>query len=221
MNQVLLPVAPTVSWKKRLLRLVAGLFMFEAVSGLVIWLLPFNLTTQFMVLVHTLLGVVFVIPFAITQVQHFPGGWAKGGRFQKWLGVTGCAVVSVAVISGVILTYQGSLSTRISEVWHYVHLVSSIACVPLVVVHITPLARKLTEAWTTVSVASQGRPLAREVWLVPLACVVVTVVAVALYDPVDYSSYSLPAGYMLAYGENPFAPSLARTESTPVFGGET
>ena len=77
------------TWKQRWLRLVAGLFGFEALSGLGIWLAPFSLSTQFLVLFHTAVGLLFVLPFLLTQFPHYDPGWVRGGRLQKWLGVTG------------------------------------------------------------------------------------------------------------------------------------
>ncbi|MFQ5723363.1 MAG: multiheme c-type cytochrome [Terriglobia bacterium] len=201
------------TWKQRLLWLVAGWFVFEAVSGLVIWLLPFSLPTQLTILFHTAVGLVFVLPFVVAQCQHFLPGWSKGRRFQKWLGLTGCAVVVVAVASGLVLTFQAVLGTRISYLWHYIHLVSSLISVPVVVIHCTPLGRKLERAWQKIPSPHPPLPLRREIYLVPVVLLVGTGVAMLLYSPVEYLSFPLPANYVFAYGEDPFAPSLATTKS--------
>ncbi|MFT5143187.1 MAG: hypothetical protein ACI84D_001810 [Thalassolituus oleivorans] len=42
--------------------MVVGLLVFEAVSGLSIWLLPFSVSNQFLVLIHTAGGVLFLPP---------------------------------------------------------------------------------------------------------------------------------------------------------------
>lgn len=192
---------------------MAGLFVFEAISGLVAWLLPFSASTQIMVIFHTGIGVVFVIPFVITQFQHFPLGWAKGDRFQKWLGVAGCSVVAVATISGIALTVQATVGAQISYTWHYIHLVSSILSVPVVIVHATPLARKLARRWEKLPALPPPLPWPRELYWVPFALLVVGSVAVVSYSPVNYLNHPLPADYVFAYGANPFAPSLAVTDS--------
>jgi hypothetical protein len=212
-NQLaVLPSHEKPSWKQRLLRLVAGLFVFETISGLVMWLGPFSVSTQFMALFHTAVGLVFVVPFIITQFQHFPVGWAKDDRFQRWLGVSGCAIVSLATVSGLALTFQGIWWTRISWTWHYIHLVSSLATIPVVVIHVTPLARKIARAWRKAE-ERPPLPVPRELVWVPLAFVVVTLGAVWLYSPVNYLDFPLPKDYVFAYGQNPFAPSLAVTEA--------
>ena len=58
-------------WQHRLLYCVAGLFAFETLSGLAVYLLPFSVPNQWMVLFHTLAGVAFVLPFAWYQVRHW------------------------------------------------------------------------------------------------------------------------------------------------------
>ena len=211
-----LPIAPLAgppSWKQRLLRQVAGLFVFEAISGLIMWLLPFSVSTQFMVLVHTAVGVLFIFPFVLSQFQHFPVGWAKPDRFQKWLGVAGCAAVALVGVSGLVLTYQAALGIKISSLWHYIHLVSGLAVIPIVIVHVTPLARKLARAWGKIPAGLAPVPWRRELLWVPLVLVVLTYGAAMLYAPVNYLDFPLPEDYVFAYGDNPFAPSLAVTES--------
>jgi hypothetical protein len=211
-----LPIAQApgaISWKQRLLRQVAGLFAFEVISGFAVWLLPFSVSAQFLVLFHTGIGLAFVIPFVIAQIQHIPSGWKNGARFYKWLGVTGCSVVVLAVASGIVVTLQASLGTRVSFVWHYIHLVSSIAAVPVVLVHVTPLARRLAQSWQKTAVAGAPRPWARELFAVPTVLLGVTFAAIVFYSPVNHLDYSLSADYVFAYGPNPFAPSLSTTSN--------
>ena len=43
-------------WQQRLLYTVAGLLLFETLTGLAIYLLPFSVPNQVMVLLHTIVG---------------------------------------------------------------------------------------------------------------------------------------------------------------------
>ncbi len=201
------------TWRQLLLRYVAGLFVFEAVSGLIAWLVPFSLSTQFLVLFHTGIGLLFVVPFAITQFEHLPQGWAKGRPFQKWLGIAGFAVAALAGISGLVLTVEAALGTGISYAWHYIHLVSSLVSIPVVLVHVTPLARRLARLWEKIPLDTAGMRWRREIYVLPVFLLVLAGAGVALYSPVNYSRFPLPAGYALSYGSSPFSPSLALTET--------
>lgn len=58
-------------WRQRLLYCVAGLLVFETLTGLSIYLLPFSVPNQVMVLLHTSVGLVFIIPYAWYQLRHW------------------------------------------------------------------------------------------------------------------------------------------------------
>ncbi|MBI4409627.1 MAG: hypothetical protein HY561_07965, partial [Gemmatimonadetes bacterium] len=46
-------------WRSRLLLTVGGLLLFETLTGLSIWLLPFSVPNQVTVLLHTVVGLPF------------------------------------------------------------------------------------------------------------------------------------------------------------------
>ena len=54
-----------VEWRSRLSIFVAGLLLFEAATGLWIWLLPFSVSSQISVLVHTAAGILFLVPYLV------------------------------------------------------------------------------------------------------------------------------------------------------------
>ncbi|MCK5101667.1 MAG: hypothetical protein KAR17_02590, partial [Cyclobacteriaceae bacterium] len=51
-------------WQHALLRFVTGILLFETITGLLIYFLPFSITNQINVLLHTIIGLIFIIPFA-------------------------------------------------------------------------------------------------------------------------------------------------------------
>ncbi len=58
-------------WQHKLLWLATGLLLFETLTGLFIWLLPFSVSNQVTVLLHTVVGLVFIIPYAWYQIRHW------------------------------------------------------------------------------------------------------------------------------------------------------
>ena len=63
-------------WRSKLAIATAGVLFFEALTGLLIYFLPFSIPGQMMVLVHTAMGLLFVASFAWYQVHH----WLVYGR---------------------------------------------------------------------------------------------------------------------------------------------
>ncbi len=54
-----------LEWRSRLSIFVGGLLLFEAITGLWIWLLPFSVFSQVSVLVHTAAGILFLVPYVV------------------------------------------------------------------------------------------------------------------------------------------------------------
>lgn len=201
-------------WQHRLLWCVGGLLLFETLSGLAIYLLPFSVPSQFIVLLHTVGGLVFTLPYLWYQARHW---WIY--RRIPWnhlvvLGYAGMVAVVVAIVSGLVLTVQALWGTRIHYGWSRVHLWSTFALIATVVPHVV---------WIMVR---DHRARKREVLQPVLVAqhrfsVVITLLTAVLFGMVVAAAYvyraparyvELPEDYSYLYGpDRPFAPSLART----------
>ncbi len=203
-------------WRHRLLWFVGGLLLFETLSGLGIYLLPFSMSSQFIVLLHTVGGLVFTGPYLWYQGRHW---WIY--RRMPWnhivvLGYLGMGAALVAVVSGLVLTAQALWGTRIDYGWSQVHLWATFALIATVIPHVVWIivrdhrARK-REALRPVLVAQ--RHFSAVVTLLTLGLFGVVVVLTYVYRaPARYVDF--PPDYNYLYGlDRPFAPSLARTET--------
>ncbi|MGC8550918.1 MAG: hypothetical protein ACP5M4_14610 [Acidobacteriaceae bacterium] len=101
-----------------------------------------------------------------------------------------------------------------------IHLWSGLAAVPFVAVHVFPgVKRAATNGMEQLAALQNGERKAarRRMWAIAgeTAGVLVAVVLVAgaAYQTPNLSTAKLPKGYQLPYGKDPFAPSLATTES--------
>lgn len=123
-------------WSSSLLYFVAGFLLFEILTGLSITFLPFSIGNQVTVLMHTAGGLIFLIPYFWYQYCH----WLKyRNRPLNEFSLTGYAAMactSVAIISGVVLTWQALFSTSISTVWKNIHLISTFVLLASVVPHV-------------------------------------------------------------------------------------
>ena len=85
-------------WQSRLTIWVVGLLLFELVSGLIIYMVSFSLTSQALVVIHTALGLVVIIPYIIYQLRHWLS-YRKNKLTQHKL--TGYLAMGTAVIASV------------------------------------------------------------------------------------------------------------------------
>lgn len=207
-------------WRDRLLAAVTGLLVFETLTGLGILFLPFSVTNQVAVVLHTAVGVVFVAPFLWYQIRH----WLKHRRdlltHVKLTGYLAMVAAAVCVASGLVLTYQAVFATRISYGWDLAHIVSTFALIAAAAPHV--LAKVVQNA--RVGDTSSGRALRaaertlalRTTWIAG-ALVAGTFVLAGAYQAPEVAG-DFPEDYGLPLGaERPFAPSLARTSTGGVF----
>ena len=203
-------------WQRPLLRVVSGLLVFETLSGLAIYLLPFSVSTQMTVLVHTAAGIVFVLPYLWYQLRHW--------RIYRSIRVSHVVLTgyfsmltSVAlVVSGLVLTAQALFGTRISPRWDLVHVIATFGLVASVVPHVVTLllrARRTTGSAGSDALRASMRGFALVTWCVTAALAVMVAAAAGAYRPPTLVN-ALPHDYSYVYGpKRPFAPSLATTAS--------
>jgi hypothetical protein len=123
-------------WRSRLAIFVSGLLIFETLSGLSIWLLPFSLSNQILVILHTVAGVLFLVPYLIYQGRHW---WVYRKRQWSHYMVTGYvafAAVALNAVSGVVLTLQALFGAVISYTWDTIHIITTLVIIAFVVPHV-------------------------------------------------------------------------------------
>ncbi len=207
-------------WQLVLLRFVSGILLFETITGLMIYLLPFSIANQVSVLLHTIVGMVFIIPFCYYMVRHWSIYRSMPMTHYKFTGYMLMAVSLMLIVSGVILTWQGAFQVRISKTWDILHIIGTFILVAFMLPHVVFIMVRNYQARENISFL----PIIKAQWkylvvsgAVCLALFVMTVLWTMVYQPVLWNN-EFPQDYSYLYGENrPFAPSLAKTETGKAF----
>jgi len=203
-------------WSSRLAIIIAGFLAFSTVSGLSIWLLPFSVTNQVMVIAHTVIGLLFLIPCAWYLVRHFLRYWRNTLSHILLLGYLGAAAVLLCAVSGMILTYESALGVKISYAWDTVHIITTIATLAFVLPHILVIIfrdRKARAVAGTVEVPPMAGPYGKGALVFTLVSLAIVALAAYAYRGPKLT-HTFPEDYSFKYGKDrPFAPSLARTQS--------
>src|SRR5262245_27504409 len=128
--------AREAEWRRRLAAVVLAWLAFESASGLSVYLLPFSVPNQWMVVVHTLLGVVFLVPALVYQVRHLAVYWDRPLSSVKMMGYLASAATLAGIVSGAVLTWQALFGTRISYAWDVAHVISTFALLAFILPHV-------------------------------------------------------------------------------------
>ena len=195
-------------WQSPLLVLLLGLLAYLGASGIWILVDPRSRAGQANVLVHTAAGIVGLVPWAIYQVRHFRATWGKPLSHHLVLGWAAGLLLLAAMASGVVVTAQAAFGTAVSPAWRVAHLYTGLASFGLAVLHAG------VAAWRGFA-ASGASGSARACLRAGAACAagLAITVAGAAAVPARRTDAEFPAGYRRPFGESPFAPSLATTES--------
>ncbi|MBT3342447.1 MAG: hypothetical protein HN712_01380 [Gemmatimonadetes bacterium] len=201
------------AWRAPLAITVAGWLLFETLTGLLILFLPFGLTPQFTVIIHTGLGCIFLLPYVVYQIQHWSAYRDAGWTHVKLTGYVALGAMVLCIISGLVLTVQAIAGTRISYVWDLLHTVATFALLAAVAPHVVVLMMRVWGADLLAPlIHAQRRWIAGCLGFTALGLVAVAA-CVAIYEP-PVMVNEFPDDYDLSYGEDrPFAPSLAKTSS--------
>jgi hypothetical protein len=203
-------------WRQLLLYCVGGLLVFETLTGLAIYLLPFSVPNQWMVVFHTLAGLAFVIPFAWYQARHWTLYRSIRVSHVVLTGYFAMLATTVLIVSGLVLTFQAIFAPRISRGWDLAHIWATYGLIASVVPHVGTLlgraARAKAGAIGGVLHAASRRFQYVSV-LLTVALFVPVLVASVVYRPPKLNN-QFPKDYSYMFGpQRPFAPSLARTAS--------
>ncbi len=130
------PQAVRTGWISWLARMSMAALCFEAVSGLAITFLPFQPAVQWSVLVHTLVGVAILLPLAWYVGRHWLDYRRHAMSQTVLLGYLGALALLVCSASGVVVTWQGLIGIRTSDLWRKIHLISTFVTLAAVLPHV-------------------------------------------------------------------------------------
>ncbi len=206
-------------WSEWIGGLVEGLTLFLTLTGLALFALPFNLFNQHAVVVHTVVGLAYVLPLALYLVRHARRYSAFPSTHVKFSGWAALVLLVVCVISGIALTWEAVFGTRISAFWSLPHLITTFGLIVLLGAHLASAYARASRARAEEAEARQAVHRHRSLSLAALAfCLVVTGALTLVIRPVSFVN-EFPSDYDGApyEGAGPFSPSLATTSTGGAF----
>ncbi len=210
-------------WLHKLLLFISAFLVIETITGLSIYFLPFSLSNQVMVLIHSVAGLIFTIPFLWYLVRHFlVYNWRKLDHF-KFTGFVSLVLGLALTVSGLIVTWQAVFASKISPTWDLIHVITTFALLAFLIPHaVFPMIRnyRLKTAGSMASIVSAQNKYISRTAMFSIGLFAVIFLAGYSYNPVSLKN-EFPDDYNLTYGENPFAPSLASTNTGGAFDART
>ncbi len=198
-------------WKSKLSGLTSALIFYGFISGLLIYLLPFSQFNQFTVIVHTVIGIISLLPIIYYCWTHWK--IRRGGTLNHYqlLGYAGLFFLLFCVVTGVVLTWQSLFQERMSTFQSNLHLITGLVVGVFFSIHLlTIYFRKMKQGKTRQRIRQSQKRFAFWTMSLTLLFFMLTAFWSASYQaPEKYIAFS--EDYNWRFGEKqPFAPSLAK-----------
>jgi hypothetical protein len=128
--------AVRTGWVSTLSRLSLAALVFETLTGLVITFAAFHAAIQWTILVHTVVGLLTVIPLTWYLAAHWLDYKKYNMSDSLLLAYVSTVALLVCAVSGLVVTWQGLFATAMSPLWRNVHLYSTFAMLVTAVPHV-------------------------------------------------------------------------------------
>lgn len=215
-------------WASVLAAGVSAYLLFAGVSGLWLWLGPFSVASQLILLAHSVLGLLVLVPVVVYLWRHIRTWYRQKLTAAMFLGWALLALGVLAMVSGLVVTWQALFGVRVGDLWDWLHMVTGLAVLGLVVAHLVAAwLRRRPAAVRDFALAGAMRSFGRRQGVYLAASTAALLVAALLWPRASYrhpppEGYSLPA-YAQNFEEyrgNPFAPTFARTDDLQMVRSE-
>jgi hypothetical protein len=135
-----------VGWRDSAGRWVAGFTLYLMLTGLAIYGLPFSVFNQHSVVLHTLVGILYVLPVLVYLFRHVRAYWEYPLTHIKFSGYAAGLMTLACMVSGIALTLESVAGTRITYLWRTVHVVTTFGVLLLLGAHLVSLWARTRQA---------------------------------------------------------------------------
>lgn len=169
-----------------------------------------------MVVLHTAVGLVVVIPYIIYQLKHWLSYRKRLLTHHILTGYFSMAGAIGATVSGLVLCYEAVFLTRINYIWQNIHLCATFIFLLSVVPHIGLLMirdfRSIKEKKNNTLIKDE-KSFGLHIFLIFGFQIALLALYLYAYNSIQFHN-KFPSDYQFIYGKNkPFQPSLATTKS--------
>ena len=194
--------------------IASGLLLYLLVSGALIFWLPFGVYAQYSVIVHSVAGVLALLPVAIIVVMHWRRRDASIAGKPAALAKVGVVVLAISLASGLAIVLQSVLGRQVDDVWWLAHQLSALAFGAVLFLHLLPILARYANTPST------PRRIARRWFLLAAAVLLAAPLGVTSWLASEVETaprfQAFPGDYAWRYGEDrPFWPSRARIAGSP------
>ncbi len=149
-----------IDYRSFLTWVATAVVAYSLLSGLMVTLLPFGVYAQYSIIIHTVVGLVAVIPLVAAVYLHWQRRKPDAPVPIARTAMVAIAALAVCIVTGLLITAMALFGTWVPGWVDTVHLVSALVLGTLIAVHLAPIVARYgnTEA------SPRRAPRKRFVW---------------------------------------------------------
>ena len=203
-----------IDYRSFLTWIATSVVAYSLLSGMMVTLLPFGVYVQYSIIVHSIVGVVALVPLAVAVYLH----WQRR-KFDAPPPIARAALLAIAalvlcVLTGLVITAMALFGTWVPSWIDTVHLVSALVLGTLIAVHLAPIVARYGNTAASPRRAPRKRFVSTGLGVILVLFAITGFLSQAQTPPEQFQAFS--EGYNWPHGDDrAFWPSRAAIANTP------
>ncbi|MDH3846344.1 MAG: multiheme c-type cytochrome [Gammaproteobacteria bacterium] len=208
------PGEVVIDYRSFLTWIVTAVVAYSLLSGLMVTFLPFGVYAQFSIIIHTVVGLVAVIPLVAAVYLHWQRRKSDAPVPIARAAIVAVVALFVCVLTGLIITAMAVFGTWVPGWVDTVHLVSALVLGTLIAIHLAPIVARYGNAEASPRRAPRKRFVGTGVAIIAVLFAVTGFLSRAQTGPDQFQAFS--DDYNWPHGDDrAFWPSRIAIANTP------
>ena len=203
-----------IDYRSFLTWVATSVVAYSLLSGLMVTLLPFGVYTQFSIIIHTVVGLVAVIPLVVAVYLHWQRRKPDAPVPIARTAMLAIAALAVCIVTGLLITLMAVFGTWVPSWIDTVHLVSALVLGTLIAVHLAPIVARYGNTEASPRRAPRKRFVGTGVAIIAVLFGITGFLSRAQVDPDQFQAFD--DEYNWPHGDDrAFWPSRVAISNTP------
>ncbi len=206
--------AVVIDYRSFLTWIATSLIAYSLLSGLLITLLPFGVYAQYSIIIHTVVGLVSLLPLVAAIYLHWQRRRADAPAPVARKAMLAIATLAVSLLTGLLITGMALFGTWVADWVDTVHLVSALVLGALIAMHLAPIVARYGNTEASPRRAPRKRFVATGAALILVLFAVTGLLSQAQTEPSQFQAFA--EDYNWPHGDDrAFWPSRVAIANTP------
>ena len=204
-----MPRDVVIDYRSFLTWIATSVVAYSLLSGLMVTLLPFGVYAQYSIIIHTVVGLVAVIPLVAAVYLHWQRRKPDAPVPIARTAMVAIAALAVCILTGLFITGMALFGTWVPGWMDTVHLVSALVLGTLIAVHLAPIVARYGNTEASPRRAPRKRFVGTGVAIIAVLFAITGFLSRAQTEPYQFQAFDDAAAKTSSAVSTTFAPAAS------------